>query len=176
MLGFVGEGRVGEIKIPGQMLNSPTIGFHQLVVYERESFKIARFGDAAAAVGDSSAKTTLLVEDAGAVADKRLHRRVRACWGGLRWNCQFSGGPGVVEKQITAVGFEIEQPKISFGELIAGCRDRYRLTPEQLTAGDGGRGFELGYGFARVALGSDGQRVVTTLGISRIVGEQAKKF
>src|SRR5687768_10982347 len=165
MLGFVGKGRVGEIKIPGQMFHGPTIGFHQLVLYERESFKIARFGHAAAAVGNSSAKTALLVKDAGAVADEGAHRRVRTRSGGVRWNCQFSGRPRVVKKQVTAVGFEIEESKISFGKLIAGRRDRYRLTPEQLAADGSGRGFELGDGFVRVARRSDDQRVIAILGI-----------
>src|SRR5581483_7229364 len=98
------------------MLQRPAVGFHQLMLGEEHGFEIARFGAAAAAVGNRAAEGARAIKTAGAVADERAR-------GGGRRGCalrqeQIARGAGVVEKKIAAAGPEIEQTKKNARVLI----------------------------------------------------------
>ena len=55
------------------MLKRPSVGFHQLVLRDRDGFEITRLGATAAAVGNRFAKAALLIKDTRAVADESPH-------------------------------------------------------------------------------------------------------
>ena len=70
VLRFVRKWRVSDKEIPRKMLECPAVGFHQLVLCERDGFKVTRFGRAIAAVCQSDAERSLAVQRMRSVADE----------------------------------------------------------------------------------------------------------
>src|SRR5581483_10438681 len=155
------------------MLQRPAVGFHQLMLGEEHGFEIARFGAAAAAVGNRAAEGALVIKNAGAVADERAYGGARSGFA-LRHG-QIARRAGVGEKKIAAVGPEIEQTKKNARVLIGAGFDRDGLAPEKFAGRAGGRGFEPGFDGASVAPAGDHQSVVARLIVRRVVDQKAVK-